>query len=207
MPRFGHKSSRRRKAFTAVDMLISCLCMGLLTVAIVTFAASVNGYQNRIKVRERMILEEYQDVLLLETYGYTGYAKGDCELHKANQLLATTDIKAGETKQISTLSLVTSGYNQTVLWESENTGICDVSPTGLVTAKKDGVTVVRAVVVNRDSEGNTDETDSVQYFPIRVGNGYSDEKMFAYIGRYYRYWITSANDGAQKFIVQGDNNR
>lgn len=192
----------KKRAFTTADMLISFLCIGLLGIAIVSFAATVNTYKARVKAREKAILSEYQDVLKLETYGYGGYSNNECELTKSDRLINAKTMDVGESKYFITSLTGLVGSGQRVVWSCEDDSICNVDQEGRVTAKVNGMTVIKAVISNTDGAGHYDETEYVQYFPVHVGASYDNSMWFVYVGDYYRYWLSSSDTGAQKHLVR-----
>ena len=158
-----------KKAFTLMEMLISVVCIGLLTIALSAFTMSINNHTQKLRNQEEHLLNEFSDVSRLEHEDIT--AEFIDTLNHPEFLHTAAHLVLGEMHSSS----IEADDVKTMTFESADENIVTVDNMGTCFPVKPGVTFIKINIVF------TDDTSTTTYYPVVV----SPDEEYSYV--YYLY--------------------
>ena len=181
--------NKNKRAFTMVELLVTMVCLGLLTIGFAAYASAINNHAETLKQVESDMLSEYQDVLSwrspdlvdVNTLNFSEYLKIPSKHALGSQFLASDEIRLTSIQKAEYKSL-----DPTIVSVSE-TGACDAVGVGITCIE------IRIATMNESGDYVYDSDYTIR-IPVVVYNiddaGIFFEVAYMYYnGKYFNCWI------------------
>lgn len=183
-----------KKGFTMTEMLISMVCLGIITIAIAAFHQSVSNQTIKLKESEDAIMSEHSDISKLRVIDNFD-ADVLADLNEPDRLRKSTDILIGSS--IIVESDLDFDTNQVLVYESANDDIATVDSAGNVTGVSSGITYITITRCSISEDGSVAKTTFFERIPIKVYSSENKLSMlafdtFCYDGAHFFSWFTKS---------------
>lgn len=178
----------KKKAFTMVEMLVTLVCIGIMTACIGAFASAIKLNASILDERELISSHEYQDVLNLKANGSPAIAN----LKYSEHLEVADKHTVGETFSLS--SKIIPQPDQILKFSSSNDSIVTVSHDGTCITTGNGLAYIEVAILTLGDDNQYHDLGHRKFFPIFVYDptyevAINNVNYYFYGGNYYQCWI------------------